>query len=200
MTSRIHHSHLQLIRNPLENSKAHCAEHLLSLLRIVHKYCMERLEQTAIDNLKQNKTTDGYIDLIVAAQIVGSDQLYQQALQSLISSEPKLDLSQAKRIGTEAYYNIAVSTISAINAANDAAQARARADLESARADLANARADITSARADLAGARAETAGAKAGLLAVAQTLTNVDNKKCRHCHQTTNWTCTYSGCRRSQN
>src|SRR4051812_16262692 len=87
----------QFIRSPLESSKTYTAEHLLSLLRIAHKYCMDRLEQTTMEKFQQNKTTGGYIDLIVAAQIVGSDPIYQQALQALISSNPQPDLAQAKR-------------------------------------------------------------------------------------------------------
>ncbi|KIM20847.1 hypothetical protein M408DRAFT_333786 [Serendipita vermifera MAFF 305830] len=201
-------------RNPLENSKTYSSERLLSLLRIAHKYCMDRLEQTTIEKLKQKQTTEGYVDLIVAAQIIGSDQLYQHALQSLISSIPKPDLTQAKRIGVEAYHTITTSTISDIVANNASALSLARNDLASARADLLNARNDLASARRDLESVRTQLASAiaeKAGALAtlttamttltnasnMSATLTSINNKKCQHCHRIVNWTCTL--CHRAQ-
>ena len=162
---------------------------------------MDRLEQTTLEKLQQNRTTGGYIDLIVAAQIVGSDPLYQQALQSSISSNPQPDLAQAKRIGTEAYYAITASTISAIHTENAAAQALARGDLASARADLASARSDLALARADLAAVRLEAAAAKTALVTVAQSLPNANTgrNKCQFCQytNTNRWSC--ASCSRMQ-
>jgi hypothetical protein len=87
-------------------------EQMLSILRIAHKYCMGELEENTLKELDRASTTAEYVDLMVAAQIVDSDSLYQKALQCLITSYPILGLEQAERIGPQATYAIPTATIS----------------------------------------------------------------------------------------
>jgi hypothetical protein len=133
---------------------------MLAILLIAHKYCMERIENAILDRLKQAYTTEAYVDLMVASQIVDSKPLYQQALQGLISSTPKPNILQARRIGVEVHHAIMEAALSAA----DNATSIANSELNKARADLLN-----------------------------------VDNMKCRHCEEITNWKCTSKRCGRQQ-
>jgi hypothetical protein len=67
---------------------------------------MQPTEDEILTMLKADDSTAGYVELMVASQIIGSQALHQQALLGLISSEPKPDLEQAKRIGIEAYHEL----------------------------------------------------------------------------------------------
>jgi hypothetical protein len=73
---------------------------------------MQTIEDQIIAKLKANHSTTGYVDLMVASQIIGSQALHQQALQDLKSSDRKPDLEEAKKIGIEAYYELMQSPIS----------------------------------------------------------------------------------------
>ena len=84
---------------------------MLAVLRIAHKYNMELVEEDILSQLKNASTTPSYVDLMVAAQVVNSQPLYQQALQGLIKSEPKPDLAQARRIGVDAYHAAMASAV-----------------------------------------------------------------------------------------
>jgi hypothetical protein len=77
-----------------------------ALLRIAHKYCMQSTEDEILTMLKADDSTAGYVELMVASQIIGSPALHQQALKAMISSESKPNLEQAKRIGIEAYHEL----------------------------------------------------------------------------------------------
>jgi len=79
---------------------------LLLILAIAHKYCMDRIEENILEVLNGAASTDEYVDLLVAAQIIGSDPSYQKALEALKTAHPKPDLAQAKRMGVEATYAI----------------------------------------------------------------------------------------------
>jgi len=65
---------------------------------------MDKIEAAILKELGRASTTPGYVDLMVAAQIVGSQQLRQQALDGLISTRQKLCGAQAQRIGGEATF------------------------------------------------------------------------------------------------
>jgi hypothetical protein len=86
-------------------------DHLTAILPIAHKYCMEAIEEDIVKQLKSGTTTAAYVDLMVAAQITGSEQLHQQALRALISSTPRLDLAQARRVGVDALHAITAATM-----------------------------------------------------------------------------------------
>jgi hypothetical protein len=105
---------------------------MLAILPIAHKYCMDRIETAILGRLKKARTTENYVDLMVASKIVDSQPLYQQALQGLISSTPKPNLSQARRIGIEAHHAIMEAALSMA----DNATSIANSALDKARADL----------------------------------------------------------------
>jgi hypothetical protein len=119
---------LKVLRQPLKKTQTHSGEHLVSILSVAHKYCMESIEETVIEHLKEGDATVHYIDLMVASRIVDSQSLYQQALEGLIKSEPKPTLVQARRIGLDAYHSIIVAASAASAATTTALVA------ESARA------------------------------------------------------------------
>jgi hypothetical protein len=82
---------------------------MLSVLPIARKYCMDKIEAAILKQFGRASTTPGYVDLMVAAQIVGSQQLYQQALDGLISTRQHLNSAQAKRIGGEATFFVLIT-------------------------------------------------------------------------------------------
>jgi hypothetical protein len=67
---------------------------------------MDRIEENILEVLNDAGSTAEYVDLLVAAQIIGSDSSYQKALVALKTANPKPDLAQAKRMGVEATYAI----------------------------------------------------------------------------------------------
>lgn len=79
---------------------------LMALLRIAHKYCMQSIEDEILTVLKETKSVTGCIDLMAASQIVGCQELHEQALKDLKASQLKPNLEQAKRIGIETYYEL----------------------------------------------------------------------------------------------
>jgi lipopolysaccharide biosynthesis regulator YciM len=79
---------------------------MLSVLPIARKYCMDKIEAAILKQFGRASATPGYVDLMVAAQIVGSQQLYQQALDGLISTRQHLSLAQAQRIEGEATFAV----------------------------------------------------------------------------------------------
>jgi hypothetical protein len=76
----------------------------MGILRLAHKYSMDTLENDALSMLEEDKTTAGYVDLMVGSQIVGSDSHYQKALVGLKTSDPIPSVEQARRIGAESIY------------------------------------------------------------------------------------------------
>jgi hypothetical protein len=91
-----------ILLEPVQLSSAQ----LTAFLRIAHKYCMQSIEDQIIAKFKAADSTAGYVDLMVAAQITGSQALHQQALQGLRASDRKPDLEEAKKIGIEAYHEL----------------------------------------------------------------------------------------------
>ncbi|KAG8826143.1 hypothetical protein FRC17_008369 [Serendipita sp. 399] len=76
-------------------------EHLLMILGIANKYCMERIEQDIVKELKKASDYDGFVNIVVASRIVGSDKLYQDGLQCLLVSGSSPNMEQANRMGSE---------------------------------------------------------------------------------------------------
>jgi len=112
---------------------------MLAILPIAHKYCMDEFEEAILDRLSQAHSTETFVNLMVASRIVHSQQLYQYALQGLISCTPKPNLSQATRIGVEAYHaimeaalsaaTVTISSLTAAERASSSALAEANAEL-----------------------------------------------------------------------
>jgi SUMO ligase MMS21 Smc5/6 complex component len=89
---------------------------MLLILPIAHKYCMETIETSIMNRLKQASTTAAYVDLMVASRIVDSEPLHQHALKGLVSSRPKPDLVQATRIGVAPYHTVMTAALQASDA------------------------------------------------------------------------------------
>ena len=86
---------------------------------------MERIEEDILKQLKTVRTTAGYVDLIVASEIIHSTSLYDETLQQLISSGAKPDLSQSRRIGVDALHAILTAfDVRLSTASTDARNAR----------------------------------------------------------------------------
>lgn len=81
----------------------------IAILRIAHKYLMEKIEEDMIKILSIAQTTSDLVDLMVASQITGSDTLYKQAMDGLASSNPPLTLDQARLIGLDALYALFIA-------------------------------------------------------------------------------------------
>lgn len=62
---------------------------------------MQGIEIDFISLLRKEKSTVGYVDLLIASQIIGSQSLQKEALDMLINSSPVINVEQAKRIGAE---------------------------------------------------------------------------------------------------
>lgn len=67
---------------------------------------MEKIEADTIKQLKKALNYEGFMDLIVAARIIDSDQLFQEGVQRMISSGRSPTLVQAQHIGLEATHTI----------------------------------------------------------------------------------------------
>jgi hypothetical protein len=67
---------------------------------------MGRLEENILQRIQQPKDIEDYINMLLAANIMGSEDLYQKAIDGLVRKSPKLTWEQAQEIGFEAYYTI----------------------------------------------------------------------------------------------
>ncbi|KAG8750253.1 hypothetical protein FRC14_000682 [Serendipita sp. 396] len=119
---------------------------LLTMLPIVHKYAMEELETKIIQELKNTSSHDGFVDLVVAAQLVGSEELYQDGLQRLVSAKSAPTLAQSTRMGVQATHAVMM-------AAMEAAVTSAKQKVASARQEAALAKQEATSAKKEAADA-----------------------------------------------
>ncbi|KAG8826142.1 hypothetical protein FRC17_008368 [Serendipita sp. 399] len=91
---------------PLVESEEYNGEQLLKALSIAYKYRMERIEAGIVAKLKRASGYDGFVDMIVASQIVDSNGLYEDGLQRLIASGSAPTLPQAIRMGVKATYTV----------------------------------------------------------------------------------------------
>src|SRR5271156_5997082 len=67
---------------------------------------MEVMEGGIMQQLESVFNTAGYVDLLVASQIINSTALYNKALNALIAHPQKPTLDQARRIGVDAHFAI----------------------------------------------------------------------------------------------
>ncbi|PVF93902.1 hypothetical protein CPB86DRAFT_714414, partial [Serendipita vermifera] len=87
---------------------------LLQILSVAHKYCMERITTDIIEELKTTTAHDGFVDLVVASQIIDSPPLYQDGIQRLISSGQSLTKEQANRMGSEATHAVMIAIVNGL--------------------------------------------------------------------------------------
>jgi hypothetical protein len=91
-------------------------ENLLLILSITHKYCMERITSDTIEELKKTSTYDGFVDIVVASQILDSKPLYEEGIRRLISSGLSPSTEQSRRLGTDATHTVMMAVIDALRA------------------------------------------------------------------------------------
>jgi hypothetical protein len=73
---------------------------------------MDKFEAAILLRLqKYSNNFAGYVDLMIAAQITGSEDLHKQALKALIASHEKPNLAQSKRLGLEAVHAIMMAKL-----------------------------------------------------------------------------------------
>jgi hypothetical protein len=77
-----------------------------ALLRVAHKYCMDIFEGAAIEQLERASTIDEHVELILASQLLSSEEMYEQTLKQLARYWLAITLEQAQKIGTKAYYEL----------------------------------------------------------------------------------------------
>ncbi|KAG8810507.1 hypothetical protein FRC17_002911 [Serendipita sp. 399] len=108
------------------------AEQLLTILPIANKYRMERVETDIIQELKKFTDYEGSINLVAASRIVGSDELYQNGVQRLISFGISPNSTQARRIGAGATHAVMEALMDAVKAAyaEEVASLKAQAKAE----------------------------------------------------------------------
>jgi hypothetical protein len=157
---------------------------MLAILPIAHKYCMDGFETAILERLSQAHSTETFVNLMVASQIVDSQSLYQQALQGLISCTPKPNLLQATRIGVEAHHAIMEA---ALSTANDS--------TSSAESSISSLTAAINAQKSLISTARAESSKLKAELAQVKVELVHASFMTCRSCDSETDWRCMSETC-----
>lgn len=94
-------------RNPCQ-PVAFAAEEWAEVLLLAHKYLMDGIELSALRQLRDALPPLDTVELMVVAQTVGSEELYQVALQALAQRDQMLSLSEAQRIGLGAFYDVVV--------------------------------------------------------------------------------------------
>ncbi|CCA68695.1 hypothetical protein PIIN_02559 [Serendipita indica DSM 11827] len=77
-----------------------------SILRVAHKYLMAAIEIEAMKGLQEACPPLDMVELMIVAQHVGSDELYNIALQSLAQRDQMLSFEEAEKIGFEAFYDV----------------------------------------------------------------------------------------------
>jgi hypothetical protein len=151
-------------------------EKLLSILSIAHKYCMEKITQDVVEELKKATTYDGFVDLVVASQVIDSAPLYQDGMQRLISSGLPPNKEQSRRIGTDATHAVMIAVIGSLKASNAAEVASIRSEMNQKVTEANNEKQQE-----------------------VAAALAKADNTKCRFCSCQTSWQCSSYPCRKRQ-
>jgi len=77
-----------------------------ALLQVATKYCMDIFEGAAIAQLERASTTDEFIELLLASQLLSSKAMYKQALDKLARNWMGLTWEQAQKIGLKPYYEV----------------------------------------------------------------------------------------------
>ncbi|KAG8817362.1 hypothetical protein FRC18_000576 [Serendipita sp. 400] len=189
---------------------------LLTMLPIVHKYAMEELETKIIQELKNTSSHDGFVDLVVASQIVGSEELYQDGLQRLVSAKSAPTLAQSTRMGAQATHTVMMAAMEAavtsakqetVSALNQLISARKEATVAKKEADTAIVRA--MKAQAEANAAKWDATSAKDTIQSLENKVREISDKldkmiitesrMCRHCRELTNWRCEQYSCRKYQ-
>ncbi|KAG8776842.1 hypothetical protein FRC19_008259 [Serendipita sp. 401] len=93
--------------NPWAPPPTFSDQRMLALLRISHKYCMIKIQDEIITRMRLSASrTDQLINLIVAADIIGSKEIWRSTVEMLKVTKPIPTFEQSKLIGLEATYSI----------------------------------------------------------------------------------------------
>ncbi|PVF93901.1 hypothetical protein CPB86DRAFT_75195 [Serendipita vermifera] len=172
-------NYLLRLNSPRVKSEPLIGEMLPLILSISHKYCMESLTNDILEELKDTSGYGGFVDIVIASQIIGSEQLYQEGIQRLVSSGRIPTKEQAKRMGAEATHAVMAVVINTLKETN-------AVEVEAVRSEMHR---KVTTVRVEMA---------KAVVSVREEMLTSVDNTRCRFCPRSTRWTCAY--CYQPQN
>jgi hypothetical protein len=80
---------------------------LIQMLLVAHKYCMETIEGDIIKELKKTSVYEDYVDLVAASNIIGSEELCQDAVKLMVSPDNVLPtIQQARRMGVDVAHTV----------------------------------------------------------------------------------------------
>jgi hypothetical protein len=70
---------------------------------------MEAIEVSALKKLRNSQPALNKADLLVLAQKVGSNELYQEALESFVKQDQMISIQDAEKIGLNAFHDVMTS-------------------------------------------------------------------------------------------
>jgi hypothetical protein len=79
---------------------------MLSVLEITNKYGMHELQKRILERLKKADTTQEFVDMISAAQMIQDPHLLQKGIEGLRHVSPRPNWEQVQAIGLRAYYEL----------------------------------------------------------------------------------------------
>jgi hypothetical protein len=166
---------------------------------------MERITSDIIEELKKTSSYDGFVDLIVASQIIDSQPLYEDGIQRLKSTGQSPSTEQAKRMGAEATHTVMMSVMDTLRASNSEKVASIRSEMNVKVAAAQNQKdIEVASVRSlmnlKVTAANIEKENAVAAIKQqMIDVLAKVDNTRCRFCQKHTEWACSHVYCRKIQ-
>jgi len=93
------------IRNPCQHVN-YTAKQWAAVVLLANKYLMEGIELGALHQLQRSRPPLDMVDLMVLAQKVDSQELYQTALHHLAQRDQMLSLEDAQKIGVTAFHDV----------------------------------------------------------------------------------------------
>jgi hypothetical protein len=104
---------------------------------------MDKLTMEIIEELRSVSTYQGSVNMVVASQIIGSNELYQDGLQLLISSGIVPSIEQARCMGVDATHAIMKAVTTSITSERNTLQSEMNIKVTAARKEKAIAVANI---------------------------------------------------------
>jgi hypothetical protein len=98
-----------LHRGFLKTGNIFTGEDMLAVLCVAHKYCMESIETEILSHFENSRDKQGFMNLMIASQIVGSLPLRHRAIQGLTPYKLEITLEEAEQIGLEAVHSMMTS-------------------------------------------------------------------------------------------
>jgi hypothetical protein len=104
---------------------------------------MDELTKEIIEELRSTSTYEGFVNMVVASRMIGSNQLYKDGVQQLISSEIVPNMEQSKRMGVEATHTIMKEIMNSIISERNAVQSEMNQRVAVVRKEKATAIANL---------------------------------------------------------